>query len=454
MDLFNTKITFKPVKLIRAVTELQKRHETFGEIPSGFDLDSAINSFLSDYKNLSDLEFYYKWSRKKRYLKYFLFHLAENKTDLLPLEKRRSTRMRTILIKLLYKYSEQLRKFVPIIGMVAFNNLKDEYLWHIFFKMLLAYNGRREIVINWKNIRAILKDPNGMAKEIISKNLSIVDFCEINSFENTDLGRQFIKESCIEVLRSQKESNKSYQKELFGDYFSKDETAENLGLLNKLDIKLLAPFINEYCSRFSLSGTMPSQDNKILHYLKEDRIMGNPLLGNKWNITNKHSREIIHRWIISKDFEIAFKRILVHNERHRYWVQWLNQIEMIRIFSPKSFALNTTLKNLDHKVEHLEYPTIFMKIGSALIIECGEKGMGGVYIYPYDNGRIKWNQKLKTARDYKAPILDHPSRKYFKPSPEAELPSGWKNVNHYSDWETRVTQFLFTQFKLNYRRKR
>ena len=453
MDLFDIKITFKPVKLTRVVAKLPSVLDEFGEIPEEFDLDSVINSFLSDYNNLTDLEFYCKWSREKRYLRYFLFYLAENKTDLPPEDKRRNTRMRTILIRLLDKYSDQLRRFVPIIGMVAFNNLKDENLWDIFHKMLVAYNGRREVVINWKNIRAILKSPSEMAGEIISKNLSIVEFNEKNSFENTDLGRQFIKGCCIEVLRNQKESDKSYQKELFGDYFIKGDAAEDWGLLSKLDIKSLAPFINEYCSRFSLAGAMPSQANKVLHYLKQEPIMGNPLLGNKWNITNKHSREIIHRWIISKDFEIAFKRILVHSERHRYWVQWLNKIEMIRIFSPNSFALNTTLKNLDHKVEHLEYPTIFMKIGNAMIVECGERGKGGVYIYPFNNA-VKWDKKLKSARDYKAPILDHPSRTSYGAYTNIKLPASWANISHHGGWETRVTQLLFSQFKLNYTRKR
>jgi len=186
---------------------------------------------------------------------------------------------------------------------------------------------------------------------------------------NTELGRQYISKCAYILVTTKSNEFEKYTNELFGSYYQNLRSTDDMGLLATLAPEYLAPFINgilcKYCRR------IPRQRDPVLLYLREEKIMGNPVTGNKWGHKDisKHARELVRRWVLRKDFFIAFDKILEHRERRDYWVKWLNanMIDDIRIFCPNAAKLRKSL-GIDHNINDLSMPTLFMKIKNSLVI--------------------------------------------------------------------------------------
>jgi hypothetical protein len=223
---------------------------------------------------------------------------------------------------------------------------------------------------------------------------------------------------------------------LIGEFQGEDLPRKRMGMLARLPVHKLAVFVNGYLG----SRRAFSPDDIVLSYFRSRMILGNPRTDSRWAIDaiDSNAREKMVRWVLSKDFEIAFDRILKHRERKNYWKKWLDagRIEKIRVFAPKPRRLEKTLK-LDTPVDDLEYPTMFMKIGGAICIECGARGKGGVYMYPED-GPIDWDMELRYARKYKSPVLDSWS----------SIDRRSATIRHSGFWQTKVSSFLGEHYGL------
>ncbi len=232
-----------------------------------------------------------------------------------------------------------------------------------------------------------------------------------------------------------------YSNELFGSYFEDPNHESDWGLLSHLSVDFIAPFVNSYCAHFT---SPPSEEDRVLRYLKEDRILGNPLLGNLWCHPSimEQSRKLMEKWVLRKDFFVAFDKILEYRERRDYWVKWLNagKIDSIRLFAPDGEEIKKRY-DIDHEVQSLDLPTVYMKIGNCIAIECGIHGKGGLYVYPTD-GPLEWDMKVNNPRNYKAPILDLPYGEV--------LPRGWQRFSHTWNWQNKVSNYMRKVYSLTY----
>lgn len=435
---FKPRIDFTPEALEKVASRLNGQGGRAGSaLPPADRMKGYVEELLEDFGSLLKGKALSKWAGRKRRIKKILLCISLHGLAELDYLSDMDIRKTGIALSKLLKWRKtSLAGLYGYLGRACLNNPGLDVLWQTFGDIIKKYSGRNRDANIWKNNFLLLRNPEAIVERAFRKGVNVETVLRQTATANTVTGDMVLMGWLKRTPELGREELTKLLPMLIGGFRGEDLPREQMGMLARLPIEKLAVFVNAYLG----SRRAFSQEDLILRYFRSRMILGSPRTDSRWAIDEiePRARRKMISWILSKDFEIAFDRILKHKERKSYWKKWLDagRIEKIRVFAPNPRRLNKTLK-LDTSVDYLEYPTMFMKIGSAICIECGARGMGGVYIYPED-GPIDWNMELRYARRYKAPVLD-----------------SWSSIDHRSAtivhsgyWQAKVNIFLDEHYGL------
>lgn len=429
MGTFDQTLKLSPRELHKARVDIEKELTCLVRIPKlTIDIDELVRQFNQDTETLKVHALVEKWRHRKRSIRALL--LCSIGTETLRSRRRALIHLMRLFIKELLPAD----RYLKYIGIVALNLPAYDDLWSLFGREVTSYSGRSQLITTWRENMSVLRNPLGIAQGLTVQGYSIKDTLHNLRIENTVVGEDVVS-ATIEMLGAWPTvSLKHYYSELFGAWQGQTIARMNMGLLAQLPIERLARFVNKYCNK-----RRDEHDEFVLEYLKSENVLGSVGTSNTWlnPSIEKSTREFMRQWYLRRDFTLAFDEILKHEERKVYWKRWLDAglIDDIRIFSPRA-SMRVRHMKLDRQIEHLEYPTMFIKIRNCLAIECGAQGMGGVYIYPID-GPVKWNVELRRARSYKSPILD-----------SRYVDQRWRTISHHIGWQKQVDLHLLRTYGL------
>ncbi len=421
----------QPRRLHEAAAELEAKHSGLSVKTAPKDMEKLLSDFHFDITSLSQEDIFRKWSRRKRSLLDIVI-IAGRKQSHEAFDQRERWSILENAFLVLLSSKTLLPRYLEAIGIAVLNNMGNETLWRMFFQAIEKADnrlGKRASV--WKKYITDLPSP----ERIVKKELNTTSLENIERYfavEGTWTGTRILRTALHEIAKQ--DLVNYYETELFGDFIQGKTHSPNMGFLGDIEIDVLSAFINSYCAE--VKG-VPLED-KHLDYLVSSRIMDVPSAGVKWlhPLIHDKSRKVVESYLLGVDFRMAFDHILLHQERKRYWMRWLESghVKRIRVFGSHSQLAH---HSFNCPTGIMEFPTLQMDLGPCYVFECGEHGSGALYAYP-SNGPINWNHKKRHTRSYKAPILDS----------YAGVSRRWLKISHSGNWQSKVDNALRDHYRL------
>jgi hypothetical protein len=424
---------FEPSELRKIASRLEKSQSGLDITGSPKEISKLIKEFLTDTHHKNEDSLHKKWIVKRKDLLDIVI-VAGRKGSVENLDYSQISRILEKAFLIILSHKRIPGRYIEAMGYAALNNMGNQKLWRMLSIALENANlslGRRAVI--WKREMQAIKAPVEHVTRNLSSAAAFSRLQESIAVENTWFGSRIMREG-LHQIASHKLDNK-YRNLLIGDYSSASTEPDDYGILADLPVEELSSFINSYCANLR---SIPSSDI-YLDYFTSTRVMDVPSAGVKWNhpLIYESTRETVSRYLLGSDFRTAFDHILMHQERKQYWIKWLESghIRRIRVFGNMS---RIRKYKFNCPVAALEFPTLQMDLGSCYAYECGQKGSGALYVYPSQNGPMKWEEKIRTTRHYKRYILDG----------DRGIPERWFYVRHSTNWQRKVDFKLMKHYRL------